>query len=140
MSQRLELGTVLKRAVRLRCPRCGGGKLFRDFFRMNERCPDCDLKYERGPGYFLGSAYINYGITAVVVTVLYVWLALGRGVDNRVLALPMLAFVIAFPLFCYRYARALWLSVDSYLDKTDFESQPPEPRDGDTEGGDGSRG
>lgn len=117
---RQPIATILKRALLLRCPRCGEGKLFRGYFGMHERCPHCGLKYERAPGYFLGSAYINYAITAVVITVAYVWLALGLGIGNRVLFVPMLAFVIAFPLFFFRYARSLWLAIDCYFDKTGF--------------------
>lgn len=120
------LGGVLSRALRLRCPRCGEGKLFCGFFRMDQKCESCGLKYERAPGYFLGSAYINYGVTAVVLTVVYVWLALGRGIENRDLIAPMLALVILFPLFFFRYARSLWLAMDCYLDKTDFAGEEDE--------------
>ena len=51
--------TLLKRALRLRCPRCGGGRLFAGYFRMYAHCPNCNLKYEQDPGYFLGATYIN---------------------------------------------------------------------------------
>ena len=27
---------------------------------MYERCPECDLKYEREQGYFLGAMYFSY--------------------------------------------------------------------------------
>ena len=42
-----------------RCPRCRSGSIFRTsifrgFPRMNERCPVCNLKFEREQGYFLG--------------------------------------------------------------------------------------
>ena len=87
---------------------------------MYATCDHCRLKYERAPGYFLGSAYINYGVTAVVLTVIYVTLALGRGVENRDLYIPMGALVILFPLFFFRYARSLWLAMDCYFDRTDF--------------------
>ena len=43
----LELGTSLARGLRLRCPRCGGGKLFAGWFRMHPRCAKCDFKFER---------------------------------------------------------------------------------------------
>ena len=38
---------------------------------MHERCPHCGVKFEREPGFFLGSIYINYGLTALIVAVAY---------------------------------------------------------------------
>jgi len=29
---------------------------------MRERCPACDLKFEREEGYFLGAMYIGYAL------------------------------------------------------------------------------
>ena len=39
--------------------------------RMAAECANCHLRYEREPGYFLGSIYINYGLTALLVTAGY---------------------------------------------------------------------
>jgi len=116
--RRPPLSTMLSRALRLRCPRCGEGRLFYGYFRMPTHCTNCRLKYERDPGYFLGSAYINYGLTAVLLTALYLWLSFGLGYENRTLFAPLLTFVVVFPLLFFRYARALWLGMDCYLDRT----------------------
>ena len=35
---------LFARAVRLRCPNCGRGKLFESWFRMHDHCPICRLK------------------------------------------------------------------------------------------------
>ena len=120
----LPLGTILSRALRLRCPRCGAGSLFRGWFRMHDRCSECHLKYERAPGYFLGSAYVNYVVTAILLTVAYVGLHYGAGYSNRALALPLGAFCVVFPLFLFRYARSSWLAMDCYFDPAGFD-----PRD-----------
>ena len=115
-------GTLLKRALRLRCPRCGGGRLFVGYFRMYAHCPNCNLKYEQAPGYFLGATYINYGLTASLLTMLYIGLHYGVGYDNRTLALPLASVCIAFPLMLFRFARSLWLAMDCYFDSTRFET------------------
>ena len=52
----------LQAMVRELCPRCHQGKLFRGplwrtYLAMYERCPRCNLKYEREQGYFLGAMY-----------------------------------------------------------------------------------
>jgi uncharacterized protein (DUF983 family) len=116
------LGELLFRALCLRCPRCGRGKLFRGLFSMFPECEHCKLRYERAPGYFLGSTYINYGVTAVVVTIVYLVLHVGIGFSNRALAGPLAGFCVLFPLYFFRYARALWLALDSFLDPATFDS------------------
>ena len=120
--QKPPLGTLLGRAFRLRCPRCGMGKLFRSFFRMHERCESCDLKYERAPGYFLGSIYINYGLTAMSTTIAYVTLHFGKNIPNKELMPYLIGFCVIFPTLFYRYARALWISLDSFFDTQEFWS------------------
>src|SRR5712675_1596088 len=37
--------TALKRGLRSRCPRCGQGKLFRAFLKVNDRCSVCGLDF-----------------------------------------------------------------------------------------------
>jgi hypothetical protein len=72
-----------------RCPRCRSGSIFRasifrGFPRMNERCPVCNLKFEREQGYFLGAMYISYGLALVMITLFHSWLVGGdRLVDYQ---------------------------------------------------------
>ena len=63
---------LFKRSLLLRCPVCGQGKLFRGWFAMHERCERCGVKFEREPGFFLGSIYVNYGLTAVLALQVFV--------------------------------------------------------------------
>ncbi|MBW3543408.1 MAG: DUF983 domain-containing protein [Planctomycetes bacterium] len=123
---RTPFGTIVSRALKLRCPRCGAGPLFRGMFRMYDRCSSCGLKYERAPGYFLGSAYINYGVTAVLLTVAYVVLHFGFELTNRQLMAPLMTLVVVFPLAFFRWARSWWLAMDCYIDREGFESDQPE--------------
>ncbi|MCH7988775.1 MAG: DUF983 domain-containing protein [Planctomycetes bacterium] len=117
--RRLPLGTVLSRAARLRCPRCGEGKLFSKAFRMYQDCPNCKLHYERDPGYFLGSTYINYGCTSLILTVSYLVLHFIVGIENRLLFWPLVTFVVLFPMLLFRYARSFWLALDRFVDPDD---------------------
>jgi len=119
--QKLLLGTVLSRAVRLRCPRCGEGKLFFKAFRMYQDCPNCNLHYERDPGYFLGSMYINYGCTSLILTVSYLVLHFIAGIENRALLWPLVTFVVLFPMLLFRYARSFWLALDRFVDPDDSD-------------------
>src|SRR5260370_18025777 len=86
--------------------------MFSGLFRTMERCSSCGLKFEREPGYFLGSIYINYGITALLLTVGWITLRFGYGIESRCLALGLAAFLVGFQIFFFRYAPALRLPLD----------------------------
>ncbi len=104
------------RSFRLRCPVCGQGKLFRGPLRMNESCPNCGLVYQREPGYFLGSIYFNYGVTALLLTVGYMSLFAWSKISPNVLLWSAAAFCVLFPLWFFRYARSLWMAWDHLAD------------------------
>ena len=122
-ARRPDFWRTVGRALRLRCPKCGEGREFSGFFRMAVRCSECDLRFERAPGYFLGSAYINYGLTAFVMTQSYFLLHFYFGWTNRQLAPFLLTFCVVFPLFFFRYARSLWMGMDYWLDPVGFQDE-----------------
>lgn len=52
--------TLAGRALRLRCPRCGAGGIFRQWVRMLPACPRCHLDFEQGEqGYIVGAYMLN---------------------------------------------------------------------------------
>jgi uncharacterized protein (DUF983 family) len=127
--------TLRKRALRLRCPWCGGGELFRGALAMHERCTACGLKFEREPGYFLGSIYVNYGAAVVVAIGLHLVLSTSLGWSAPAELAVILPVVVALGFLLFRVARALWLAFDLSFD-------PPEPHEfaARAPGSDGGRG
>ena len=113
---RRSLASALLRGLRLRCPVCGRGPLFRTWFRMHAGCAHCGLRFDRGPGYYLGSIYINYGLTAALVTVGYLALFLTDTLSAFAQLALLGGFCVLFPLWFFRYARSLWLAFDTYID------------------------
>ncbi len=107
-------------ALRLRCPRCHGGKLFVGVLKMNDRCPHCGLKLEPEPGFYLGSIYANYALTVLVTTVSFVVLVFAVGLNKDVVIRGCLAFAVLFPLWFFRYARSIWLSLMYQVNSSDF--------------------
>jgi uncharacterized protein (DUF983 family) len=107
---RVALG--LRRALRLRCPRCGRAPLFRGWFTMNEVCAVCYLQFERAQGYWIGAIYVNYGVTTAIAVggffLLWAWADLSTAAQ---LAL-WVPFCVVFPLWFFRYSRAIWLAVE----------------------------
>jgi uncharacterized protein (DUF983 family) len=109
--------TALGRAIRLHCPRCGSGGLFRWWVVMVPDCPTCGLHFERTEGYWLGSVAINILVTeALFVTVLVTWLvASWPGVPwNRVLAVTI-AMNAVFPVAFHPFSRTLWIAGERHF-------------------------
>lgn len=112
--------TLVSRSCRLRCPRCGRGRLFHGLMKMHARCPECDYDFERESGFYLGAIYFNYGLTALVISIAFPLLTITRLVPARTALWGCFAFVLVFPLLFFRYARSLWLGFDEWMD--------PQPR------------
>jgi uncharacterized protein (DUF983 family) len=115
-------GTLLSRALRLRCVACGEGKPFTGIFRMDARCRSCGYRFEREPGYFMGSIYFNYMTTAVILVAGIFILEDGAGLDTRTVTIILIAFSAAFPVWFFRRARNLWIAFDHLI-------SPPSPED-----------
>jgi uncharacterized protein (DUF983 family) len=45
VTEKRDVWTAIKRGFRGRCPRCGEGKLFRAFLKVDDHCPVCGLDY-----------------------------------------------------------------------------------------------
>jgi uncharacterized protein (DUF983 family) len=114
--------TLLFRALALRCPLCGQGKLFAGWLAMHKTCPHCGAVFEREPGFFLGSIYINYGLTALVVAIAYPLLLFNGWVRETPLLIAAVAFTVAFPILLFPWARSLWLGFDQWRDPREGET------------------
>jgi len=86
---------------------------------MRRRCDWCGLNYEREPGFFLGSIYVNYGLTAVLVTISYFALYAANIFPQQDVLVILAVFCFVFPVWFFRYARSLWLGFDQYWDPRD---------------------
>lgn len=113
--------TLLWRAVRLRCTLCGKGRMFDGYWKVRESCSHCGQDFAREQGFFLGSIYFNYGLTAVIVAVAYPLLLFNEVVPERTLLWSSLLFTVLFPVWFFRYARALWAGFDQYWDPREGE-------------------
>ena len=97
------------RGLRLRCPVCGRGRLFKSYFVMNRTCSVCGVGFAREHGQWVGSLDINTLLTAVVVMGLA-----GFGPmwdDTRTTLLVYVAFTVIFPILSFRFSRGLWTAL-----------------------------
>jgi len=96
--------------------------MFRGLLAMHERCSACGLRFEREPGYFLGSIYLNYGAAIAVAIALHLVLSTSLGWSAGGELAVIVPVVVALGFFLFRVARALWLAFDLHFD-------PPEPHE-----------
>jgi len=104
-----------------RCPRCRTGRIFRysifrGFPKMHDRCPVCDLKFEREAGYFLGAMYISYGLGLAIVALIaaLLWSVTGWWITKDTIWAAVLFLPLAPTLTLL--ARVLWIYLDQAID------------------------
>jgi uncharacterized protein (DUF983 family) len=113
--------STLGSIVRQRCPRCRVGNIFaysifRGFPKMHERCPVCDLKFEREPGYFLGAMYVSYALALVIVALIaaLLWSITGWWITKDTIWAVVLFLPLAPTISLF--ARVLWIYLDQTVD------------------------
>jgi uncharacterized protein (DUF983 family) len=117
--------TLFWRAIRLRCPHCGGRPLFLGFARMLPACPSCGLTLERGErGYWLGAYFV--GLLAIE-TMLCVWLFIVMAwtwpdIPWTFLHISTISILVATPIAFYQMSHTLFLAFDLLV-------HPAEPED-----------
>ena len=82
------LGVMFGRALMLRYPLCGRGRLFRRWLFLADHCPGCGLWFEREEGYFTGAM----GINLVVAELLFV----GGFIGSVILAWPRVPWTLMY--------------------------------------------
>lgn len=118
-------GLTLSRALRRRCPYCGGGRIFKSMFALKDRCPTCGVLFAYEDGYFLGSYVINLVFTEFLAVAIVIWMI--AGTDMTVLQMQIVAvvFAVGLPLLFYSYALILWMVLDLVLNPPkDFSQRP----------------
>jgi uncharacterized protein (DUF983 family) len=99
---------ALLRGLRLRCPVCGGGRLFKTYFAMNESCSSCGVRFAREHGQWVGSLDLNTFVVAFGLMI--------ASAFSPMWPLPILlgvwgAAAILIPLVTFRFSRGLWTAI-----------------------------
>jgi uncharacterized protein (DUF983 family) len=105
----------LLRAMRLRCPHCGGGPIFVTWSRLVPNCPVCGLGLERGEqGYWLGAYFFNLMAVETVFAIWvpgFLWITWPTppwGLFQITTAILM----VVFPILFFPYSKTLFLAFD----------------------------
>lgn len=122
---------MLARGLAKRCPVCGQGRLFRRWFTMVDRCPRCQLRFERIEGHWVGSLGMN---TIVSFTVLFVVVVAGLVLSHPVYRMAPLVLAasltaVVIPLAFFPSSRTLWTAIDLIMRPLEpDEARPPAQR------------
>ena len=108
------LARLVGRALRLRCPNCGQGRLIKSWFSLRDRCPCCQVWLEREEGYFLGAMAINLVIAEFVPLFGAVALVIGTWPNPpwNLLQIAVPVLMGLFPVVLFPFSRMLWLALD----------------------------
>jgi uncharacterized protein (DUF983 family) len=124
----MTLRTVFARALRLRCPLCGRGPLFRRYFLRVERCASCRWKFERGEGHWVGGSEVH--MFASYLLSVFVCLPFLLFAARTPWRMPLLVGLhVAVSVVGFRFARAIFLALDVYFDPV--RPAPPDDDDDD---------
>jgi uncharacterized protein (DUF983 family) len=103
------------RALRLRCPHCGEGRIKGSWMKMKRTCPSCGLRTERGEeDFFLGAMMFNMVLAEFLVVVVMVGLvvALWGHVPWDGLLWGSLGLAVVAPFLFYPFGHTIWLASD----------------------------
>lgn len=107
---------VVLRGLRRRCPRCGGRDVFRNRWRLKERCGTCGYQFRREPGFALGAWFLNFmllqAIHMVGILGYIVWLSEHRGAGFVVPLAVGVVVTVVVPVLTYPYSQTTWAAID----------------------------
>ena len=116
---------IFSRALRLRCPACGGRPIFLTWFKLCASCPVCGFHLTRDePGYWLGSYTINLFVTETAFTLVFVggMVLTWPNVPWNPLLYLSAAVNVVVPILVFPHTKTLYLAID-------LAFRPPEPPD-----------
>jgi uncharacterized protein (DUF983 family) len=109
------LSVVFSRALRLRCPHCGGGPIFVSWSHLVPNCPVCGLGLERGEhGYWLGAYFFNLMAVEAVFSIWFVgflvltWPNPPWGLFQE----STIGLMLVVPFAFFPYSKTLFLAFD----------------------------
>jgi uncharacterized protein (DUF983 family) len=114
--------TMFRRALVLRCPRCGSRRTFiRRWLGRHERCRTCGIRWHREHGFELGPIALNVVFTFVTLAVSMIVGFVVTAPNFPVLGLTVwfIATALFVPLILYPFTYTLWLAFDLASHKPD---------------------
>lgn len=109
---------LTRRALALRCPHCGVGKVLRSWGTVNERCSHCNFRFARsGDEYFTGAMLVNFIIAELLFAVCFTTAVVLTWPDVPWDAMTWIgvAGAVIVPIALFPFARVVWLTADTLI-------------------------
>ena len=120
------LRQAIKRGLRFRCPNCGEGHVFSSFFKMRDECAVCGLSFYPESGYYAGTMYLDYTLSAGIFLMIFVPTLFMRELTQLSYMTKNLLWVAFGTVLCLALARpsySLWLAIDYWITPWEVEPQ-----------------
>ena len=109
--------TAVMGIVKGKCPNCKMANIFEikgNIFlfrmpKMNERCKECDFKFEKETGFFFGAMFVSYALAVaeMIASLIIFWLLLDISPLKVFLIIVLVAVICS--TFNFRVSRAIWI-------------------------------
>ncbi len=100
-----------------KCPKCRKEDIFNNrgnillfkMPKMNDRCRECDYKFEKEPGFFFGSMFVSYALTVgqMIISLVVFWHFLDFS-PLRVYFIIAIMLVLLSTIN-FRVSRSIWI-------------------------------
>ncbi|MEW5927186.1 MAG: DUF983 domain-containing protein [Gemmatimonadota bacterium] len=123
------MGRRMGRALRLRCPHCGRGRVVGTWFHMRERCSACGIRTARGEDDFmLGAMVFNIAFAEGLLALVLVGVAVATWPDVpwRFLQFGGPVLMVLAPIAFLPFSRTLWMAFEPLY----FPVSPEEAEEG----------
>src|SRR6202051_877913 len=123
-TEKRDVWTALKRGFRGRCPRCGEGKLFRAFLKVDDHCSVCELDFTPHRADDL-PAYLVIVIVGHVVVPTILWIETDFSPSVPLQLAIYLPFTLVLSLLLLQPVKGAVVGVQWALRMHGFDEQGP---------------
>ncbi len=116
--------SVLYSVAAMKCPRCHEGDLyktptfsFKKSFQMYDVCPHCKQKYVLEPGFYYGSMFVSYILTAFLMFGTFAIAKFILDVEITTAFISCTLIIAALFIWIFRISRSVWIHFFVKYDK-----------------------
>jgi len=124
-AEKRDLWTAMKRGFRSRCPRCGQGKLFRPFLKVDDHCSVCGLDFTPHRADDL-PAYLVIVIVGHIVVPTALWIETDYAPPVWLQLAIYLPFTLVASLALLQPVKGAVVGLQWALRMHGFDDSPPE--------------
>lgn len=109
--------SLILNILKQKCPNCQEGNIFNssgNIFlfkmpKMNDRCPNCNYKFEREVGFFFGAMFVSYALAAgeMIAILVLLWYLLDISPLHVFFTVVVVAIIAS--TLNFRLSRTIWI-------------------------------